>query len=647
MPSQDNPLTQPLVPDGGVPWHEAWRRAGEETFAACALEPGRRERILWFLALACAVVSWLVRGYTPTRENGGWHLPMLHAMVRQAEGGPPLFPGDPFVLYGDSYHSLLWTVISRITASIRLDPLLAVLFHRPVPDLDAVLAVFYGIQLVLLHYAVGALAYRLARNIAAAGFASLWFVYDVRPALGGSFFMNEAVSHTAFSVPLLLLAAVAAIDRRWWLMGLLWGLGGHVHLPNSVYISPLLLYLAAWNAAEQRRESGALDAKGLAIGAGVAAALFVPLLWRFLGAAPPVAEPLTWGEFRALTSAWVERHIYIEGHYGPKYFPETTIAQGVGMLAITFALTREAPRLRPFVMGHWLLLLPVIAGVLGASVLESKAIARLMLLRAGDFLMVSALLVQLTVVWPWMRGHLRLVRPLLPLYVFAIYGAGSGHYGDRSMFWLAAGVVVVSHVLWRAAQRPGGLAARASAMAGRLPLALRSVPPALAVLVLGVLLAGFQFNRVRAEVMRANSAWRLGQLHEKEHSLWAAAQVWAAKNTPEDALFLVPFSREYFRLRSFRPCYLDLRDANNVVLGDHVGREILRRLRAMGITAPNLYFYETYPQYGDALIPDETILRLAETEGVDYAVLPFRHPTRLPAVYFNQEVIIVKAERGS
>lgn len=627
MSAQPNPLTQPLVADGGVPWHEAWRRVGEDAFAACVLDPRRRERILWFIAVACALASWLVRGYTPTRENGGWHLPMLHAMVREVRGGPPLFPGDPFVLYGDSYHSLLWTVISRVAA---------------VTDLDAVLAVFYAIQLVLLHYAVGALAYRLARNIAAAGFASLWFVYDVRPALGGSFFMNEAVSHTAFSVPLLLLAVVAAMDRRWWLLGLLWGVGAHVHLPNSVYVAPLLLYVAGWNAAEQRRE-GAFDAKGLAIGAGVAAALFAPLLWKFLGAAPPVAEPLTWGEFRALTSTWVERHIFIEGHIGSKHFPETTIAQCVAMLAITFAMTREAPRLRPFVMGHWLLLLPVTVGVLGASVLESKAIARLMLLRAGDFLMIAALLAQLAVVWPWMRGHMKLARVLLPFYVFAIYGAGAGQYGDRSMFWIAAGTLAAAHVLWRVLQRPGGLAAWTARMMERAPLALRTAPAALCVLVLGALLASFQFNRVRAEVMRTNAAWRLGQIHEREHSHWRLVQQWAAMNTPEDALFLTPFSHEYFRLHSYRPCFLDLRDANNVVLGDHVGREVIRRLRAMGIKDDYLYHAETYPRYADARMTDETILRLAATEGVDYAVMAFDHETALPVVYFNQSLKIVKA----
>jgi hypothetical protein len=623
--------TQPTsMEDSARPGHDRssvdWAR-GFEQWCAGLMTPSHLEgRTLWKfiggIGVAAGLASVFLRGFHPTLYNGVAHIPYLKHRL-----DPELYPGDLLIAAHENYYSLLWELVVGLSSVL---PLFGAMF------------VFYVIQQVLFHTALTALAYRLGRSILFTIVCNVFFMLWINPGLGGSCWSSLSAAHSSFSFPFFIFAVVALLDRRVVLAALMWAVGAQFHLPNATYCAPMMGILGVWALATDPRGI-ARSAIGGVIAAVVAAA---GLYWA---ASQVMTEDsqhlaLTMEELRLLTRNRVGPHIFLEANYTgttAKNWFKAFLAQGVSFLVIAAASWRVVPILRPLLLGMIGLLGVLALGIVATDVLESVSIARMMLLRVGDFIGFFFLFVPLALGGMWLSGRLPLFVHGLPFFLAFTFAGTEGWEGDHTLFRAALVVVVVSLLVsWMSRSARGAELLQSSTR--WFPTWLRSMPlPVRAVFLFaiialpGMVLAVFVEHRANLE--RQHEADGRNEARD-----WIRVQEWAQENTPKDTVFLTPPLRSGWRTHSERGSFIELRDGNPIVLNNNIHAEFRRRADLVNMHLEDHQHTEKIPEHLFLEVDEQRLRAIGESEGIKYAVLEVWHDSgSLPVVFENRHFKVV------
>lgn len=666
------------LPGAATPWHEALSRGAASLLGDHRQADWRmREAILWIGAILIAMLNISVKGFFPYNENGVFHIPMLRHMI-----DPSMYPDDPFITLGPNYYSLLWTIVT---------------YAGRVFELENVMYAGYVLQQVLLHYTFGALVFRMGGNLSFSIGAMLWLVARFRPVFGGSYFMNIQLTHTSLSFPILLLALVFLMDRRLILAGITFALAANIHLPNATYMAPVLGVVGAWVMLVDEKDvplrSRILRVTGCVAAIGVC---MTPVLY-YARQASQQAGTISWQEFDLLVGAWIRPHVYWHAPLNLG-FPLHVGGQAACLL-LQFAMLlgqRNSPA-RPVLLGTMAITLCIIVGIYATNT-QNVGLARLMWMRAGDHLLMMAIIGLLALPAPWARGELRATRLFLPVYMLCLFFAGRDQFsqawtwigmalsmlaaiavyermgspspeglrGTRAALALLAVVFFPTLVLWHSQTRQGLLAGwimlalfvaallavylklkpqgktPGQALAALLPPGFRATPVGVVVLLACFLPALVGWDSMRKDAQGKAGSMRRREKNEPYWSNWVRAQRWARENTPKDALFVTPLYQDSWRVWSERRTFVEVRDGNNVVLDYNYTREFQRRLRALRVPSENMNILMDAARGPYLALTDEDFMRIHKEFGANYAVIESLMKTSLPVVYQNEHFRIIQ-----
>jgi len=624
--AEDGDISRPSQ-GNGAEWAQGFESWCERLTAPSDL----RGRDLWKFILGAglfgAAGSVIFRGFFPTLHNGVAHVPYLKHRIDSS-----LYPGDLLIEAHENYYSLLWELVAGLATIM---PLFSAMF------------IFYVIQQLLFHTAVSALAYRLGKSVLFTLVCNVFFMLWLNPGLGGSNWSSLSVAHSAFSFPFFIFATVALLDRRVVLAAVLWALGAQFHLPNAVYCAPMMGIMGVWALATDPR--GQL--KAVIHGAIAAVIAGAALLWAasqvWVDESHQLA--LTMEELRLLTRNRVGPHIFIEANYTgttSRNWYRTFLAQGMAFGAVSLLAWRAVPIMRPLLLGMVGLFGVLALGIAATEVLNSVELARMMLLRVGDFLGFFFLLVPLALGGAWVAGRLPLLTLGLPFFVAFMFAGTESWGGNRYYFRAALIVVIASFVLWwwlRSEKRASTLRPLVRMMPAwfqDMPASVRAVFLFMLIALPGMALAVFEEYRSSG-----------GRVHEAEGSDtardWNRVQRWARQNTSKDTVFLTPPLRFGWRTHSERGTFIELRDGNPIVLNNNIHAEFRRRATVVNMPLEDHEHTEKIPPQLFEELDEDQLREVGRTEGLPYAVLDLWHNSGdLPVIYENDSFKVVELLEG-
>lgn len=603
-PSSEKALERgPLA--GGGDASLTWAQSCSDACSRFLLSPDLRGRALQKFLLAMAVLgalgSYYVRGYAPSLYNGVVQLPLLKQRIN-----PELYPNDLLLRSLHNYESLLWDLIA---GAGHVMPLLTAM------------GVFYAIQLVFFHYAISAFVWRLGRSVLAVVLANVFFMGWMNPGFGGSYYSAVTASHGPMSFPFFVLAMVAVLDARFALAGALWGVGALFHLPNSVYCAPMLGLMALASLRRPPLPWSAVVKQAL-IGAPLAAVGFGLAAWRVASEGGSDLQ-IPMDQFRLLTRNYVGPHVFWQYNVmssGHKNAFASFVIQGllaIGLIVLTRRVERRGRCLLWGILGGVLVaMLGLVIGDLGNSV----AIARLMLLRVGDFLDFLFLATALAMTGYWAAGRISASPWLLPPFL-AFYFLGLESWAGRKQWWeYALGLLVLAWVIDRLMRQSGPRRTIKAALRRAMPGWVFEMPRAMRVTALLALIA-LPFIAVSMYEERFERQKRLEDDHTSGWAQdWRRVQRWARTKTPVDTMFLTPPTEAGWRSFSERGTFLEFRDANAVVLNNTLNTEFLRRAEALGY---DLSQYEHAAEIDWSIWSKKSpreLAAIARAEGLRYVV---------------------------
>lgn len=636
-PSTTLPLSQPATHDGsagevGEADSLSWARACSDACSFFLLSPQLRGRMLQKVLLAMAAVgalgSYYVRGYAPSLYNGVVQLPLLKQRLN-----PDLYPNDLLLRSLHNYESLLWDLLAGLGAVI---------------SLANSMVFFYAVQLLFFHYAISALSWRLGRSVFAVMLCNLFFMGWMAPGFGGSYYSSVTAAHGPMSFPFFVLAMVAVMDARFLLAGALWGAGALFHLPNSVYCAPILGLMAL---ASLRRPPLPWPAvmRQAAMGLPLALGGFALATWRVAAGEGTSQLTMSPDEFRLVTRNYVGPHIYLGYHIedaGAHNAFVTFLIQGALAVGIIILARRVERRGRCLLWGFLGGVGVAMVGLLVGDLADSVSIARLMLLRVGDFLGFLFVLVPLAFAGYWAAGRLTLSPWLLPPFL-AFYFLGLESWAGRKQWWeFALALLVVAWALERTMRVSAPRHWIKATLRRVLPWWVFQMPRAMRVSALLAFIAlpffavsmyEERFERQKRHEDDFDSRWAQD---------WRRVQRWARERTPVDTVFLTPPTESGWRSFSERGTFLEFRDANAVVLNNTLNTEYLRRAKVLGY---DLTQYDHVDEINWDIWSKRTpeqLAAIARAEGIRYVVAYAAN--NIPATYLvsdNKTFVIMDVER--
>lgn len=452
-------------------------------------------------------------------------LPMLKRMIY-----PELYPGDLLVDQYIYLYSLFWPAIALF---IRLIPI----------DLSILFAFLYSISLISLFYAVFSLSRTLFSDTRIASLACLILLLN-RTFLGGDFFFDQVLDTNGFARVLALLALQALFVQRYCYCGLLIGASFTLHPLTGTYTGGMVLCALLCTI-----RAGYL--RSLLTWLLCAFITAVPiLLWRVL-AYPDQPAPGSYSTWLTLLRIRSPDHIapdlwgwHVYVNFGTCFvFVLTCCVYMLGDIRRKFMLGLLGGMLLLVAIGIGTIFLPVPPLLIQLQLCRSSC-----LLAPLTAIFLSALIVY-SLFQPrafWQRLLVLLsVAPLL-------YSPGAGS-------WIFIAVALgIFYVLWfwylsNSTPRISGNAWQISVVSLALCLGIGAM----------YLRGSFSFNpRVELE--------------------WLTVQKWAQKNTPEDALFIIPPEQRGFRIFSERSVYGTWYDGLILFFNPTAGEEWFQRMKQLG-----------------------------------------------------------------
>lgn len=517
---------------------------------------------------------------------------------------PSLYPVDPVRDTLPYYVSVLWKIIAVLPAQIPLEPTEFVLFL-----LVRALVFLSAVRLVLV----------LAPGnwLAVVGVLAMLGLVP-QPVIALSTLMEGSFEQSGTAVPFVLLTVADFLDRRYWRAGLWLGVVANLTILYAVYLLPYLLLFALLHPAYRA------DWRRWMYAGGIAMVIASPVLvWILRNPAPAPRDVELWYLTNRFRSPF---------HLFPLAFALTDWLMLCTQWAFALALILWGGRSQPLwrLLGlSWLLgsTLWMALAFFAAYGVHSPFLLRLQPARAVDL-------------WVLLAGVLTVC-----IGAYLLDDALQKH---RLASQLTGAIVwSVSIHLWSLLPHPKALWFQVVAVVGVvLGSALLSVwrraPISPASLQAGIALVVALTVSINA-VLHARAQEDLFEFAQ-DLSCYRIAG-WAAKNTPKDALWLVPPGVEggwgSFRALAKRSVFVTWKDGTNILFAPGYTEHWVERIACLGfdIRQHRLGWHQRSPVDGDNInrlylrLSDERVRDLAARYGIDYWVVPTEKPSHFPVVF--------------
>jgi len=331
--------------------------------------------------------------------------------------------------------------------------------------------------------------------------------------------------------------------------------------------------------------------------------------------------PVEWNRYRALTDGGIGQtflHIDWSSNIDVPWRLSVFLAQLALLLLVGFGARRRVPDLRLLAYSSFGILLPLGVGYIATEVLGSVSLAKLMWMRAGDFLCLLALLLPLA-----LAGHSNIIGArglrisMAALGFLIVYPA----YANPAWYWA---VVLIVCILYSQLTLPG--VSQLTARVGkRGNLCLGSMALAFSLFLFTPKAVAF------AQPEYDQMPW---------YKDFIKTQAWARENSPKSSVFLTPVYLSGWRVFSQRSSFLELRDRAAVAISDKVMTLFLNRSQLLGMPQNNYQNTDPFVARYYAL-PDDLLKKLYTEQQVSYAVFEVGKPTTLPIIYRNESFKVV------
>jgi hypothetical protein len=546
------------------------------------LSPATRNTLVICAKAVAFLASLRVLGVALYASNNEQQLPLV-----QAANDASLYPGDPFVASLQHYASLFWRILW--------------VPFRFIPEVPLLLALT-ALQRLFVLFAAGRLARAMSDGSRTAELAAWYlFAFGMSPFLGWGTVLPHNFEHTSLAVASFLLCLAFLVEGRLVRAGVCLGLVGVANIIHAFQGILLLVPVVAVLPGLRRQP-------GIARAALVALAIMAPAIALALQTAlqPTIAA----GAFLRLL------HFYVPAHWFPSsWVAREWIVFGLACGSVLAfcrwrVLSQPARRMvLGLTVGHLLLLLAAVV----AEASGQAGLVNLQFARSSDLWTPVAVLFVTAALIKKLEADPRDVR-IQMLTAVGLTAALTLWVLRSFLGWFA----ILSVLFWLA----GAWLARS-----RRPLLAQAAPLVVPVASLMAFLA-WNLTITQPDKVRFQPRSQA----ELELTRWA-------HQTRVDAGFLVDPNWSAFRMLSRRNSFVTWKEGAGVLWYQPFADEWTRRMRALGVDPldPRL----SYPKSTQAAslafarLDDQAALRLAQTFGLHYWIVPRNKPSALPTAFQN------------
>jgi len=587
----------------------------------------------FLISAGAAIANSFIYGFVYGAENHEFDLPLLNWLRN-----PALYPNDPLKDSFTHFPTVFWILVSHLSHYM---------------DQKNVILLFFAITKLLFFTALGRIVDRVIRDWKATAvilfcIAVSPFLNDYTP-LAASDILNSVQTQTSLAIALLLWSAVFLIEDRIEIATIIAAITIYFEALFVLYTAFPIGFFALRQIRKRPLRVVIAGVSGLVVA--------LPYLIYFRMYDPPPFPP----NFVHALLNFYPFHLNLQSH------APYELISGFGLIAAAFwmiRVTKKAGTAR-YQELEWLLIsysIPLVLGALFGFKFLTPNLARAQLLRSDTFVLLYSILilqvyglqlarstnsihyflVGLTALLVAVTDYLGL---LWFLYILFALNENTLESVYQSIRRSTTSRIVLVSVLLLALSAAG--------------LAYKSWSSTIVVLCVVLASSVFNVSQFRQATMLIASAlailmcavgispdtcsfWCLDVPPTPLERDWHDVQIWAKDNTPVAARFLVPTFPGGFRTFSERTSYGEWKDGTAIYLIPSFSDEYLRRMREVGIDTSNHWIELKQMMKNYDRLPWEQLLKVAQTNKLDY-IVQFRD-ARYPdhAIYSNSRYAVYK-----